>query len=85
MNQDWLSYLTVTRFGINTEQMPTKFLIITEVPRVLISILNELTSAPSYWTFGLYQNQRRGFSSLSSQPVVFAAFAPVQFASGGEV
>ncbi len=85
MNQDWLNYLTVTRFGINTEQMLTRFLIITEIPRVLISILNELTSVPSYWTFGLYQNQGRGFSSLSFQPVVFVVSAPAQFVNGGEV
>jgi hypothetical protein len=84
MRQDWLSYLTVIRFGINTEQMPTKFVTITEVAKILISTLSELVFAHSYWTFAWCQNQKKVFSSSNYQQVGFAESAPAQFANGGD-
>jgi hypothetical protein len=84
MHQDWLSYLTVTKFGTNTEQMPIKFLITTGVARISDSIPIASTFVPSYWISDWFLMLPRVFSNSSYQPVDSVVFAPVQFVSGGE-
>jgi hypothetical protein len=83
-HQVCLIYLIATRSGTSTEQMPTRFLIITEATSVLTSTLNELISVLSYWTFAWCQNQTKEFSSSNYRQAVSAAFALAQFVSGGD-
>jgi hypothetical protein len=84
MYQDWLIYQTGMMFGISTELMQIKFLVTTEEVRILENTHSELISAHSYWTFALFQNQKKEFSSLSCQRVAFVEFVPAQFANGGD-